>query len=170
MIRPQNRRSTWLGDIEKDLDSAKSATSRWSSRDVDGVQQVMSGKLPAITEHGAAGRSVIERLPSDDRIEYCIRSATVARSHTRGVGDSWIDGTGAGVFSAITTPFARCFLDHGFSREHVTWLVDRGCTGIVALGSLGESATLSFDEKVAILESCRAPSAGVCPLSRGSRG
>ena len=50
-------------------------------------------------------------------------------------------------------------VDHAFLREHVSWLVDEGCTGIVALGSLGESATLSFDEKVAILESCAAPSA-----------
>ena len=62
----------------------------------------------------------------------------------------------AGVFSAITTPFAADLsVDHGFLREHVRWLVASGCTGIVALGSLGESATLSFEEKVAILETCR---------------
>ena len=62
----------------------------------------------------------------------------------------------AGVFSAITTPFAPDLsVDHGFLREHVRWLVDSGCTGIVPLGSLGESATLSFEEKVAILETCR---------------
>ena len=62
----------------------------------------------------------------------------------------------AGVYSAITTPFTPDLaVDHAFLREHATWLVDEGCTGIVALGSLGESATLSFDEKVAILESCR---------------
>jgi 4-hydroxy-tetrahydrodipicolinate synthase len=30
--------------------------------------------------------------------------------------------------------------------------VDNGCNGVVALGSLGESATLNFDEKVAILK------------------
>jgi 4-hydroxy-tetrahydrodipicolinate synthase len=60
-----------------------------------------------------------------------------------------------GVFSAITTPFAPDLsVDHGFLREHATWLVDNGCTGIVALGSLGESATLTFDEKVEILDSC----------------
>ena len=53
-----------------------------------------------------------------------------------------------GVFSAITTPFASDLsVDHAFLRDHVGWLVDNGCTGIVALGSLGESATLSFDEK-----------------------
>ena len=62
----------------------------------------------------------------------------------------------AGVYSAITTPFTPDLaVDHAFLREHASWLVDEGCTGIVALGSLGESATLSFEEKVAILESCR---------------
>jgi 4-hydroxy-tetrahydrodipicolinate synthase len=77
----------------------------------------------------------------------------------------------AGVFSAITTPFATDLsVDHGFLREHVTWLVDSGCTGIVALGSLGESATLSFDEKVAILESCRSAVGGRVPVVAGIAG
>lgn len=43
-------------------------------------------------------------------------------------------------------------VDHAFIARHARWLVDNGCTGVVALGSLGESATLSFDEKVAILK------------------
>ena len=60
-----------------------------------------------------------------------------------------------GVFPAITTPFTSDLsVDHEFIERHVSWLVDHGCTGIVALGSLGESATLHMDEKVAILESC----------------
>ena len=50
-----------------------------------------------------------------------------------------------GVFSAITTPFTTDLaVDHAFLREHTSWLVDQGCTGIVALGSLGESATLTL--------------------------
>jgi 4-hydroxy-tetrahydrodipicolinate synthase len=77
----------------------------------------------------------------------------------------------AGVFSAITTPFATDLsVDHAFLREHVAWLVDRGCTGIVALGSLGESATLTFDEKVAILESCRSAVGGRVPVIAGIAG
>jgi len=40
----------------------------------------------------------------------------------------------AGVYSAITTPFtADLSVDHAFLREHARWLVDEGCTGIVAL-------------------------------------
>jgi len=57
-----------------------------------------------------------------------------------------------GVMPAITTEFsADLVVDHEFMAEHCNWLLDAGCTGIVALGSLGEGATLSFDEKLAIL-------------------
>ena len=57
-----------------------------------------------------------------------------------------------GVIPAITTPFgADGQIDHAFLAEHARKLIDAGCTGIVPLGSLGEAATLSFDEKLAIL-------------------
>ncbi|HET8783605.1 MAG TPA: dihydrodipicolinate synthase family protein [Pyrinomonadaceae bacterium] len=53
-----------------------------------------------------------------------------------------------GVMPAITTPFdERLNIDHAFVAKHCNWLVDNGCTGIVTPGSLGESATLSVDEK-----------------------
>src|SRR5687768_11285738 len=58
-----------------------------------------------------------------------------------------------GVISAITTPFnADYSIDHAFLAEHAKWQLDSGVDGIVALGSLGEAATLTFDEKVAILK------------------
>jgi len=58
-----------------------------------------------------------------------------------------------GVLPAMTTAFKPDYsVDHAFVARHARWLVDNGCTGIVALGSLGESATLRFDEKVAILK------------------
>lgn len=57
-----------------------------------------------------------------------------------------------GVLPAITTPFnADLSIDHGAVRAHVRWLVSRGCTGIIPCGSLGEGATLSFEEKVALM-------------------
>jgi len=57
-----------------------------------------------------------------------------------------------GVIPAITTPFtADGHVDHAFLANHARQLIDAGCTGIVPLGSLGEAATLSFDEKLAIL-------------------
>jgi len=63
--------------------------------------------------------------------------------------------TWTGVIPAITTPFLPDGgIDHAFLAAHAKWMVDAGCSGIVALGSLGEGATLTFDEKVAVLETC----------------
>jgi dihydrodipicolinate synthase/N-acetylneuraminate lyase len=60
-----------------------------------------------------------------------------------------------GVMPAITTPFNADFsIDHGFLAHHSRWLLDNGCPGIVALGSLGEGATVSFEEKRDILRTC----------------
>jgi dihydrodipicolinate synthase/N-acetylneuraminate lyase len=60
-----------------------------------------------------------------------------------------------GVIPAITTCFGEdLHVDHGFMTRHCEWLLENGCAGVVALGSLGEGATLSFDEKLAILRTC----------------
>ena len=60
-----------------------------------------------------------------------------------------------GVIPAITTPFNDDqTVDHDFLAKHCRWLIDSECRGIVALGSLGEGATLEHDEKVAILSTC----------------
>ena len=57
----------------------------------------------------------------------------------------------AGVMPATTTAFDESLaIDHAFVARHAKWLIDKGCTGIVTPGSLGESATLTFDEKLAL--------------------
>ncbi|MED5621398.1 dihydrodipicolinate synthase family protein [Ideonella sp. BN130291] len=57
-----------------------------------------------------------------------------------------------GVLPAITTPFtADDRIDHEAVDRQVRSCIEAGCTGIVALGSLGEVATLSADEKRALL-------------------
>ena len=56
-----------------------------------------------------------------------------------------------GVMPATTTAFDENLqIDHEFVGKHAAWLIEHGCTGIVTPGSLGESATLSFEEKLAI--------------------
>lgn len=61
----------------------------------------------------------------------------------------------AGVLPAITTPFQPNHgVDHTFLARHCTWLVDNGCSGIVALGSLGEGQTLRLEEKREVLRTC----------------
>ena len=59
--------------------------------------------------------------------------------------------TWKGVMPATLTQFnADLTIDHALLAEHGKWLVDSGCTAIICHGSLGEGATLSFDEKVAL--------------------
>jgi 1-pyrroline-4-hydroxy-2-carboxylate deaminase len=60
-----------------------------------------------------------------------------------------------GVMPAITTCFNQDLtIDHAYVGEHCRWMIENGCTGIVALGSLGEGATLSYEEKLQILRTC----------------
>lgn len=63
--------------------------------------------------------------------------------------------TWSGVLPAITTPFTDDDqVDHEFLGRHARWMLDRGCRGIITLGSLGEGATLRFAEKVQVMETC----------------
>ncbi|MFT4115039.1 dihydrodipicolinate synthase family protein [Silvibacterium sp.] len=58
-----------------------------------------------------------------------------------------------GVMPAMTTAFTDDLkVDHAFLARHAKWLLGNGSTGLVMLGSLGEGATLTHDEKVAILK------------------
>ena len=78
-----------------------------------------------------------------------------------------------GVIPAITTNFdAQLNVDHPAFAAHCNWMIDSGCTGVVALGSLGEGATLLASEKVEVLKTAvkaignRAPVvAGISALS-----
>lgn len=61
----------------------------------------------------------------------------------------------AGVIPAMTTPFRQDMtVDLEALRRKVRWLLENGCTGVVALGSLGEGATLSLDEKHEVVKAC----------------
>lgn len=74
----------------------------------------------------------------------------------------------SGVIPAMTTAFnSNLSVNHAFTGKHARWLVDNGCAGIVALGSLGESATLKFDEKVAILKTLVQALGGKAPAVVG---
>lgn len=57
-----------------------------------------------------------------------------------------------GVMPAMTTSFdQRLQIDYAFMTRHVQWMLANGCTGIIALGSLGEAATLTNAEKESLL-------------------
>ncbi len=70
-----------------------------------------------------------------------------------------------GVLPAITTPLHEDLsVDHESLGEHCRWMVQSGCRGIVALGSLGEGATLSAEEKVEVLRTCVKAVNGTAPV------
>jgi 4-hydroxy-tetrahydrodipicolinate synthase len=65
----------------------------------------------------------------------------------------------------MTTAFdASLNVDHSFVGRHAQWLIENGCTAIICLGSLGESPTLRFEEKIAILNTVVAALDGKAPV------
>ncbi len=73
-----------------------------------------------------------------------------------------------GVIPAMTTGFKPDLsVDYSAVAKHAQWLVENGCTGVVALGSLGESATLRYDEKVAVLQTCVSALGASAPVVAG---
>ena len=58
-----------------------------------------------------------------------------------------------GVMPAMTTAFdKKDRVDSEFMSRHATRMIDNGCSALIMLGSLGEAATLSAEEKVEILK------------------
>jgi 1-pyrroline-4-hydroxy-2-carboxylate deaminase len=74
----------------------------------------------------------------------------------------------AGVFPAITTPFTTDLsVDYETFAAQARWLVECGCNGIVALGSLGEAPALAGDEKLELLKRATQSLAGKAPVIAG---
>lgn len=73
-----------------------------------------------------------------------------------------------GVIPALTTNLKTDLsVDHEALAAHCRWLVDSGCTGFVCGGSLGEAATLTFDEKIAIVRTAVAAVGDRAPVALG---
>ena len=60
----------------------------------------------------------------------------------------------AGVFAANVTPFnpATLAIDHGWMRRHLAYLRERGCNGIVPLGTNGEGPAMSVAERKGVID------------------
>jgi 1-pyrroline-4-hydroxy-2-carboxylate deaminase len=70
-----------------------------------------------------------------------------------------------GVMPAMTTAFDKMDrVDSEFMSRHATWMIDNGCTALIMLGSLGEAATLSAEEKLEILKNMVATVKGRVPV------
>ncbi len=70
-----------------------------------------------------------------------------------------------GVMPALTTAFDENLkIDRAFLTRHALWQVENGVSGLVALGSLGEAATLTLEEKFAVIETLVAAVGGKVPV------
>lgn len=56
-----------------------------------------------------------------------------------------------GLFTAIVTPFKNGKIDEKALRKLIEFQIENGADGIVACGSTGESATLSFEEHIDVI-------------------
>jgi len=60
----------------------------------------------------------------------------------------------SGSWVAVVTPFKNGEIDEGALRDLVNWHVESGTNGIVAVGTTGESPTLSHNEHHRVVEIC----------------
>jgi len=70
-----------------------------------------------------------------------------------------------GVMPAITTSFTESLqVITTLSARHCRWLLENGCTGIVALGSWARALPLSVEEKLQLLRTCVGAVQGRAPV------
>jgi dihydrodipicolinate synthase/N-acetylneuraminate lyase len=70
-----------------------------------------------------------------------------------------------GVMPALTTAFdEQLRIDHEFVARHAQWQIENGASGLIALGSLGEAATLTFEEKLALVDTLVKAAGGRVPV------
>src|SRR5216683_2971210 len=73
-----------------------------------------------------------------------------------------------GSFTALVTPFSNGALDEKAFRGLVVWQIDEGTSGLVPVGTTGESPTLSHEEHKQVVEWCIAETRGRVPVIAGA--
>jgi 4-hydroxy-tetrahydrodipicolinate synthase len=73
-----------------------------------------------------------------------------------------------GSMPALITPFSGGEVDEAAFRRLVSWQIAEGSHGLVPAGTTGESATLSHDEHMRVLELCVEEADGRVPVIAGA--
>jgi 4-hydroxy-tetrahydrodipicolinate synthase len=77
----------------------------------------------------------------------------------------------AGCFTALVTPFdATGVVDPDAIAKLVDWQIAEGIHGLVPVGSTGEAATMTLDERVRVVALCAGRAAGRVPVIAGAGG
>jgi 4-hydroxy-tetrahydrodipicolinate synthase len=75
-----------------------------------------------------------------------------------------------GCLTALVTPFRDGKVDFDGLAKLVDWQIEQGVDGIVAVGTTGESATVSVDEHVAVIAATVKAARGRVPVIAGAGG
>lgn len=73
-----------------------------------------------------------------------------------------------GSIPALVTPFRDGAVDHDTLAALVEWHIAEGSTGIVPVGTTGESPTLSHEEHIAVIDTVVRAAAGRVPVIAGA--
>jgi 4-hydroxy-tetrahydrodipicolinate synthase len=73
-----------------------------------------------------------------------------------------------GSFTALVTPFKNGSVDENAFRDLVDWQIAEGTSGLVPVGTTGESPTLSHDEHKQVVEWCVDQARGRVPVVAGA--
>ena len=73
-----------------------------------------------------------------------------------------------GSFTALVTPFRNGSLDEQAFRDLVEWQIGEGTSGLVPVGTTGESPTLSHEEHERVVEWCVDQARGRVPVVAGA--
>ncbi len=74
----------------------------------------------------------------------------------------------SGSLPALVTPFKNGGVDFDALKQIVDWQIDSGSTGLVPVGTTGESPTLSHDEHDAVVDCVVGAAAGRVPVLAGA--
>src|SRR5271169_5803647 len=73
-----------------------------------------------------------------------------------------------GSMPALITPFKDGAVDEAAFRRLVSWQIGEGSHGLVPAGTTGESATLSHEEHMRVVEICVDEAGGRVPVIAGA--
>ena len=73
-----------------------------------------------------------------------------------------------GSMPALVTPFKNGELDLDTLKHLVEWQIEQGSTGLVPVGTTGESPTLSHDEHMRVVDLCIEVAGGKVPVIAGA--
>lgn len=74
----------------------------------------------------------------------------------------------SGSIPALATPFRDGAFDEAAYRKFVDWQIENGSSGLVPVGTTGESATIDNDEHHKIIATCASQAAGRVPVIAGA--